>query len=94
MAKVQHSRLDPGRSASADLMTDAASSHLYVNLSASAVRRRLKGHGFGVRRIEAAGKGRTVIVHTATVLEMWEGRQSLGFTDPPGLRDVPPRASH
>jgi len=47
-------------------MTDAASGHLYVNLTASAVRRRLKGHGFGVRRIEAAGKGRTVIVHTAT----------------------------
>ena len=47
-------------------MTDAASGHLYVNLSASAVRRRLKGHGFGVRRIESAGKGRAVIVHTAT----------------------------
>jgi hypothetical protein len=31
------------------------------------------------------------IVQAATVLEMWEGRQSLGFTDPPGLRDVPPR---
>lgn len=47
-------------------MTDAASGHLYVNLSASAVRRRLEGHGFGVRRVEAAGKGRTVIIHTAT----------------------------
>jgi hypothetical protein len=29
-----------------------------------------------------------LIVHAATVLEMWEGRQSLGFTDPLGLRDV------
>lgn len=29
------------------------------------------------------------IVHAATVLEMWEGRQSLGFTDPLGLRDIP-----
>ncbi len=28
------------------------------------------------------------IFHVATVLEMWEGRQSLGFTDPLGLRDV------
>jgi hypothetical protein len=39
---------------------------LYVALSASEVRRRLKGHGLGVRRVEAAGKGRAVIVHTAT----------------------------
>ncbi len=39
---------------------------LYVKLSASEVRRRLKGHGLGVRRIESAGKGRALIVHTAT----------------------------
>jgi Alpha/beta hydrolase domain len=29
-----------------------------------------------------------LIVHAATVLEIWEGRQSLGLTDPLGLRDV------
>jgi hypothetical protein len=29
------------------------------------------------------------LFHVATVLEMWEGRQSLGFTDPLGQRDVP-----
>ena len=29
-----------------------------------------------------------LIAHAATVLEIWEGRQSLGFTDPLGLRDV------
>jgi hypothetical protein len=29
------------------------------------------------------------IFHVATVLEMWEGRQSLGFTDPLGRVDVP-----
>ena len=28
------------------------------------------------------------IFHVATALEMWEGRQSLGFTDPLGMRDV------
>jgi hypothetical protein len=28
------------------------------------------------------------IFHVATVLEMWEGRQSLGLTDPLGMRDV------
>ncbi|HET6605066.1 MAG TPA: alpha/beta hydrolase domain-containing protein [Rhodopila sp.] len=30
-----------------------------------------------------------LIIHAATTVEMWEGRQSLGFTDPLGLRDVP-----
>jgi hypothetical protein len=29
------------------------------------------------------------IFHAATALEMWEGRQSLGLTDPLGLHDVP-----
>ena len=28
------------------------------------------------------------LFHVATALEMWEGRQSLGLTDPLGLRDV------
>jgi DNA transformation protein and related proteins len=39
---------------------------LYVALGASQARRRLKGHGFGVRKIESAGKGRALIIHTAT----------------------------
>jgi DNA transformation protein len=39
---------------------------LYVNLGAAQTRRRLKGHGFGVRRVETAGAGRALIVHTAT----------------------------
>ena len=47
-------------------MTDVKGYHLYVNLSASRVRRRLKGFGHGVRKIQSAGKGRAVIIHTAT----------------------------
>jgi hypothetical protein len=39
---------------------------LYVELNPSQVRRRLKGHGFGVRRVESAGTHRAVIIHTAT----------------------------
>jgi DNA transformation protein and related proteins len=39
---------------------------LHVDLGASQVRRRLKGHGFGVRRVMTAGKNRAVIIHTAT----------------------------
>jgi len=37
----------------------------YVEVSASEARRRLKGHGFGVRRVESAGKNRAAILHTA-----------------------------
>lgn len=39
---------------------------LHVMLGASQVRRRLKGLGFGVRKVESAGRGEAVIVHTAT----------------------------
>jgi len=39
---------------------------LYVRLGASQVRRTLKGHGFGVKKVETAGKNRAVIIHTAT----------------------------
>lgn len=39
---------------------------LYVEVSAAQARRRLKGHGFGVRKIESAGKGRALIIHMAT----------------------------
>jgi len=39
---------------------------LYVRLGPSQTRRRLKVHGFGVRRVESAGKHRAAIVHTAT----------------------------
>jgi hypothetical protein len=39
---------------------------LNVNLSASQVRKRLKGYGFGVRKVEATDRNQAVIVHTAT----------------------------
>jgi len=39
---------------------------LYVNLGASQVRRRLKGVGYGVRKVQSAGRGQAVIIHTAT----------------------------
>jgi hypothetical protein len=42
------------------------SDRLYVNLGASQVRRRLKGHGFGVKKVETAGKKQAVIIHMAT----------------------------
>ena len=42
------------------------SSKLFVNLGASQTRRRLKGFGHGVRKVETAGSNKAVIVHTAT----------------------------
>lgn len=39
---------------------------LNVNLSASQVRRRLKGFGHGVRKVQSAGKNQATIIHTAT----------------------------
>jgi len=36
------------------------------HLGASQVRRRLKGHGYGVRKVYTDGKNRAVIIHTAT----------------------------
>lgn len=39
---------------------------LYVRLSPSQTRRRLRGQGYGVRKVESAGKDRALIIHTAT----------------------------
>jgi DNA transformation protein and related proteins len=39
---------------------------LYVRLNASQVRRRLQGLGFGVRKVQSAGRNEAVIIHTAT----------------------------
>lgn len=47
-------------------MTRETTYTLYVNLSASQVRKRLKGHGWGVRRVEATDRNQAAITHTAT----------------------------
>ena len=47
-------------------MTDINGDRLYVNLSANQTRRRLQGHGFGVRKVYSDGRNRAVIIHTAT----------------------------
>jgi DNA transformation protein and related proteins len=38
---------------------------LYVDLGASQLRRRLKGYGLGVQKIESVDRGRAVVIHTA-----------------------------
>lgn len=47
-------------------MKDIKGDRLYVNLSANQTRRRLKGYGFGVRKIQSNGRNQAVIIHTAT----------------------------
>ena len=47
-------------------MVKSTSYTLYVNLSASKVRKRLKGYGFGVRDIQASDRNQALIIHTAT----------------------------
>jgi hypothetical protein len=39
---------------------------LYVNLGPTQAKRRLKGHGFGVKKVQTAGSHQAVIIHTAT----------------------------
>jgi DNA transformation protein len=47
-------------------MPDPKGSRLFVNLGPSQARRRLKGFGHGVRKVQTAGRNRAVIIHTAT----------------------------
>jgi DNA transformation protein and related proteins len=47
-------------------MNEIKGDRLYVDLSASQTRRRLQGHGFGVRKVHSNGRNQAVIIHTAT----------------------------
>jgi DNA transformation protein and related proteins len=47
-------------------MTENKGDRLYVSLGASQTRRRLQGHGFGVKKVQAVGRNEAVIIHTAT----------------------------
>ena len=47
-------------------MPDIKGDKLFVNLGASQARRRLKGFGHGVRKIQTVEKNKSVIIHTAT----------------------------
>ena len=47
-------------------MPDPKGDKLFVNVGASQARRRLKGVGYGVRKVSSAGRNQAVIIHTAT----------------------------
>ena len=46
-------------------MAEPKGDQLFVGLGASQTRRRLKGFGHGVRKVQTAGRNRAVIIHTA-----------------------------
>ena len=65
-------------------MTDPKGEYLYVNVSASEARRRLKGFGHGVRKVRSAGKNQAAIIHTATGThrnELERKFEDVGFAD-------------
>jgi hypothetical protein len=47
-------------------MADPKGFRLLVHLSASQTRRRLKGFGHGVRKVQSAGRDQAIVIHTAT----------------------------
>lgn len=47
-------------------MPDPKGDKLFVYLSAAKTKRRLKGFGHGVRKVQSAGKNQAAIIHTAT----------------------------
>ena len=73
-------------------MNEINGDRLYVALGASQVRQRLKGHGFGVRKVYSDGKNRAVIIHTATGehLRQLEALFHDVLTTTPGRLQPPP----
>ncbi|TWU34858.1 TfoX/Sxy family protein [Novipirellula artificiosorum] len=64
-------------------MADPKGAQLIVNLSASQTRRRLKGFGHGVRKIQSGGKNQAIIIHTATgehLRELEDKFADVGFS--------------
>jgi len=47
-------------------MPDPKGSRLYVNIGPSQAKRRLKGFGHGVKKVQSAGRNQAVVIHTAT----------------------------
>ena len=62
---------------------------LYVNLSASQTRKRLQGHGLGVRTVAATDRNQSVILHTATRLHLRDLEAlSSDLTNSPWYEDL------
>ena len=67
-------------------MADPKGNRLYVNLSAAETKRRLKGFGHGVRKVQSAGRKQAVIIHTAegkNLRELEDKFADVGFSSDP-----------
>ena len=69
-------------------MKDYKGDRLYVNLGPSQARRRLKGYGLGVRKVQSAGRNQAVVIHTARGENL--RRLKLLFADV-GSSDIDPQ---
>ena len=69
-------------------MNNPATGKLYVNLSASQTRKRLKGFGHGVKKVQAAGANQAVIIHTATGQHLRELQNLLADALPESNEEV------
>ena len=87
-------------------MADPKNAKLFVNLGASQARRRLKGFGHGVRKVETAGNNQAVItiIHTATAQHLRQleakfadvgfAETEIGLSQPADLIEVTGLNSH
>ena len=65
-------------------MAEPTGQRLFVNLGPSQARRRLKGFGHGVRKVQSAGRNQAVIIHTATgrhLAELEAKFADVGYAD-------------
>jgi DNA transformation protein len=73
-------------------MSEPKGEKLFVNLSASQTRRRLKAFGHGVREVQSAGRNQAVIIHTATgqhARELERKFADVGFSSHQGQQEEP-----
>jgi hypothetical protein len=74
-------------------MADPKGHRMIVNLSAAQARRRLKGFGHGVRKVQSGGRNQATIIHTAEGKNLRElqalfadvGFSTTANTEPPDL---------
>jgi hypothetical protein len=74
-------------------MPDPRGDKLIVNLGASQARRRLKGFGHGVRKVQSAGKNQAVIIHTATGRHLQELERKFADVESNGNNSPAPLTS-
>jgi hypothetical protein len=75
-------------------MNEIKGQRLYVNLGASQVRKRLRGFGHGVRKIQSAGRNQAVIIHTASGEHLRELQALLADVLAPAAGEVEDASHH